>query len=240
MIDRLGEPALPREPDTFLASCVMTIMTLRSPGWREIRQAADSAGGGGDETDRSLVLAFQSDPAGEAGRRAASRLLARYRQRVLIWCWRIGGDRDAAVDLAQEVLLSAYRRLAQYEHEGRFGAWLFTIARNRCLGELRRRRIPLAEDAVLELVADEAPAPDEALERRLAAEDLLALVRDTLTEEEQTALWLRCYEGLPVDVITRRLGLDARTGARGLLQRARRKLRAALALREEENRGGQS
>ena len=124
------------------------------------------------------------------------------------------------------------------QRDGRFGAWLFTIARHRCLSELRRRRIPLAENAVLEMVADTAPAPDEALERSLAVENLLNLVRDTLTAEEQNALWLRCYEGLPVDVITQRLGLDQKTGARGLLQRARRKLRAALSEGDDETHGG--
>ena len=182
-------------------------------------------------------MTYQRDPASEAGRQAASRLLARYRQRVLIWCWRVVGDREMALDLAQEVLISAYQRLTDYDHDGRFGAWLFTIARNRCLSELRRRRIPIAENAVLDLVVDAAPAPDEALERRLAAEDLLGLVRDTLTAEEQTVVWLRCYEGLPVDVITKRLNLAGKTGARGVLQRARRKLRSALALQREADDG---
>ena len=182
-------------------------------------------------------MAYQRDPASEAGRQAASRLLARYRQRVLIWCWRVVGDREMALDLAQEVLISAYQRLTDYDHDGRFGAWLFTIARNRCLSELRRRRIPIAENAVLDLLVDETPAPDEALERRLAAEDLLGLVRNTLTAEEQTVVWLRCYEGLSVDVITRRLDLAGKSGARGVLQRARRKLRSALALQREAGDG---
>lgn len=224
-------------PRLDFISRVMTVKMLRSSGWREIRQAAASPAGDGD-TDRPLVTAYQRDPAGEAGRQAASRLLSRYRERVLVWCWRIIGDRDAALDLAQEVMLSAFERLRDYEHDGRFGAWLFTIARHRCLSELRRRRVPLAENAVLELIADTAPAPDEALQRRLAAEDLLDLVRNTLTTEEQDALWLRCYEGLPVEVITQRLALDQKTGARGVLQRARRKLRAALQQRDPETHGG--
>ncbi len=181
---------------------------------------------------------FQLDPEGEAGRRAASRLLARYRPQVLAWCWRMLGEREAALDLAQEVLLSAWRHLPEYRDDDRFGAWLFTIARNRCLSELRRRRVPLAEAAVLDLVADGSPGPDEALERRLAAQDLLALVSATLDQQEQDALMLRCWEGLPVDVITRRLGLTEASGARAVLQRARRKLRAALESRRQAAQGG--
>jgi RNA polymerase sigma-70 factor (ECF subfamily) len=211
-------------------------MMRRSSGWREIRQVADQPLGGGDG-DHALVARYQRDPRGEAGRQAASLLLARYRERVLIWCWRVVGDREAALDLAQEVLINAYRRLGDYDHDGRFGAWLFTIARHRCLSELRKRRVPVADEAVLELVADGAPAPDEALERRLAAEELLDLVRDTLTPLEQDALWLRCHEGLPVEVITRRLDITEGTGARAVLQRARRKLRSALYDRDRD--GGQ-
>ena len=202
---------------------------LRSRAWREIRQAVDPPPGGGNgDPDAALVAAFQRDPRSEAGRQAAGRLLARYRSRVLAWCWRAVDDREAALDLAQEVLLSAWRHLPEYRHEDRFGAWLFAIARNRCLTELRRRRVPLAGDAVLELIADAGPAPDEDLERRLAARDMLRFVADTLDREEQDVLMLRCFEGLPVDAITRRLGLTGATGARAVLQRARRKLRAAL------------
>jgi RNA polymerase sigma-70 factor (ECF subfamily) len=217
----------------------MVTMMLRSDWWREIRQVADPPGGGGDG-DGELVATFQRSPGSETGRQAASRLLGRYRQRVLAWCWRVSGDREAALDLSQEVLLNAYNRLNDYEHDGRFGAWLFTIARNRCLSELRRRRIPLAEEAVLELVADPTPAPDQELERRIEAEKLLDLVQETLTPAESTAVWLRCYEGLSVDAITRRLALDQKSGARGLLQRARRKLRAALSGRKADRQGGQN
>ncbi len=134
--------------------------------------------------------------------------------------------------------MSAWRNLDTYRDDDRFGAWLFTITRNRCLSELRRREVPVAEDAVLELIADPGLAPDEDLERRLAAQDMLRFVAATLDRQEQDALMLRCYEGLPVDVITRRLGLTEASGARAILQRARRKLRSALDSRLEASQGG--
>jgi RNA polymerase sigma-70 factor (ECF subfamily) len=195
-------------------------------------QPGSGATRGQEGDDRVLVETYQRDPRSDAGRRAASRLLARYRERVLIWCWRVVEDRELALDLAQEVLLSAFGRLSDYRHEGRFGAWLFTIARHRCLSELRRRRVPVAEDAVLELVEDSRPGPDEAFERKATASELFELVRATLSPLEQDAVWLRCHEGLPVDVITRRLEISESTGARAVLQRARRKLKTALAERE--------
>ncbi len=195
----------------------------------ESRQASGRVGGDGEPDDRSLVVAFQRDPDGEAGRRAVSLLLDRYRRRVLVWCWQVVRNRETALDLAQEVLVSAYRNLCGYEEQDHFDSWLFAIARNRCLSELRRRQVPVAEAAVLELVADPGPGPDVRFERELEAQELQRLVRETLTPLEQEALRLRCYEGLPVETITRRLELREASGARAVLQRARRKLRAALA-----------
>jgi RNA polymerase sigma factor (sigma-70 family) len=70
--------------------------------------------------------------------------------------------------------------------------------------------------------------PDELLESKLDEENVLELIRNHLDPLEREALWLRCYEGLPVEEITRLLRIEASTGARSILQRARRKLRAAL------------
>ncbi|HOX27209.1 MAG TPA: sigma-70 family RNA polymerase sigma factor [Candidatus Krumholzibacteria bacterium] len=198
--------------------------------WLAARWSAPDHDSGDQErpADRDLVLAFQRDPQGPAGRAAVARLLERYRRRVLWWCLGVVRDQETARDLAQDVLVSAYRKLPEYRDQSQFGAWLFMIARNRCLSELRRRRVPLADEAVLEFLVDAGPRPDEVLERKLLGQALEDLVRSTLTTVEQDALWLRCYEGLPVETITRRLDIQEATGARAVLQRARRKLRAAL------------
>ena len=84
------------------------------------------------------------------------------------------------------------------------------------------------DDAALESLADERPGPQERYEQDEDEARLLALMQEHLTLEERQALWLRGIERMTVDDITRRLGLQGATGARGLLQTARRKLRAAL------------
>lgn len=160
------------------------------------------------------------------GGRAASVLLERYQERVYVWCLRIVRDHAKALELAQETLVNAYRRLDTFEGRSGFSSWLFAIARNRCLSALRRPS-PFMDEEGLEELVDPRPRPDERREARVDEETVLDLVRRHLDLVEQEALWLRCYEGLPVDEITRLLGLDASSGARGLLQRARRKLRAA-------------
>jgi RNA polymerase sigma-70 factor (ECF subfamily) len=214
------------------AGAAMRLRWMRHTNWAPV----DGAGGSDAREDHDLVRIYQRDPEGVAGRAAAGDLLARYRRRVLVWCWRLMGDRETALDLAQDVLLSAYQNLGTYREQSRFGAWIFMIARNRCLSELRRRKVPLASEGVLALVRDHGPRPDEVLERKHLGEHLEELVRTTLDQQERDALWLRCYEGLPVETITRRLGIREASGARAVLQRARRKLRAALAAREGETR----
>ena len=70
--------------------------------------------------------------------------------------------------------------------------------------------------------------PDQDLENRLAEEELLELIRERLDAVEQQALWLRCFEKIPVDEITEMLGIESASGARAVLQKSRRKLRAAM------------
>lgn len=82
---------------------------------------------------------------------------------------------------------------------------------------------------MISLLADPSAGPDRIFEERLDEEELLNLIRSHLDAQEQEAVWLRCIEGLPVDEITRMLDLGTASGARGLLQRARRKLRSAMA-----------
>src|SRR5512134_2498205 len=72
------------------------------------------------------------------GRNAAGELLRRHRQTVYVWCHRYVKDHERALDMAQDVLLQAYERLDQFEGRSAFSSWLFVIARNRCLNEMRR------------------------------------------------------------------------------------------------------
>ncbi len=179
-------------------------------------------------SDEDLVRAFQVDPASSAGRAAAATLLQRWRSRVYAWCSWFVRDRERAMELSQDVLLAMYRALPGFETRDRFASWAYTIVRHRCLSELRRRKTERLRDDDELSVFDPALEPDESWEQRSELDRVLDLMRTHLDERERTALWLRAQEELSVEQITRVLGLDNATGARGLLQTARRKLRAAL------------
>lgn len=180
-------------------------------------------------TDRELIAAATTHAMSPDGRAAAGELLSRYRRAVYLWCFRYVREHERALDMAQDVLLSAYERLGEFEGRAAFSSWLFVIARNRCLNEMRNdaRR----EDVDVDTMVDEGGGFDERIDVEMRGARLLEVAARVLDATEQKAMWLRYSERLPVEEITSMLRLDQTSGARAVLQRARRKLRAAL---EEE------
>lgn len=179
--------------------------------------------------DEELVRLAQGDPQGAAGRAAASELFARYQQRVYLWCYRYVKDRERALDLAQDVFVRAWSGLPSYAGRSKFSWWLFIIARNRSLAAVTAPSLVRDDDDALDGAPSPLPGPAEAFERREDDEATRRFFMRHLDEQERLALWLACIERMPIETITVTLGLTNATGARGLLQRARRKLRAALA-----------
>lgn len=182
--------------------------------------------------DSELVGIYQLDAAGSRGRAAVSELFRRYGDRLYAWCFRHLREHEAALDVAQDTFMAAFRGLPAFDGRAEFSSWLFAIARYRCVSALRARR-PTDDEFDLDSMAGPDKNPEDAFLARENEEQALALINATLDRDERTALWLRCYEGMPVDEITRVLDLDGSAGARALLQRARRKLRAALADKTE-------
>ena len=187
--------------------------------------------------DEELLARYRRAPESEEGRRAAGLLLARYRGRVYAWALRLVREHEDALDIAQIVLLKAWRALPGFDGRSRFPSWLFAMTRNECLTALRPRLLRRDEalDPAAFLVDDDDPG--RRLESAEEEEAMEALLRETLNPVERQAIWLRCFERLPVDEVTRILGLTHTSGARSVLQSAREKLRKALALRHAE-RGG--
>lgn len=101
----------------------------------------------------------------------------------------------------------------------------------------RSTRPPAAEDALEELPADGGTRPDEALERRVSAELVRALLDQALDETEKKVFTLHYGDEVPLDAITRLLGLSNRSGAKAYIVSAKRKLRRAFRRWKASERG---
>src|ERR1017187_10875286 len=88
------------------------------------------------ELDPDAALMFRV----KRGDRAAfAELVEKYKQPVMNLVYRTLRDETEAEDLAQNVFLQVYKSAKRYESRAKFSTWLFTIARNLCLNEIRRR-----------------------------------------------------------------------------------------------------
>ena len=94
---------------------------------------AGSTDGAGD--DRSLVEAARG-----GDRAALDQLLRRHYDRVYAVCRRILHHEADAADATQDALLAAVRGLARFDGDAAFGTWIYRIATNTCLDQLRRRK----------------------------------------------------------------------------------------------------
>jgi len=150
----------------------------------------------GDD-DRRLMQAFC-----DGDESAFDALFRRWSGRVLRFVDRMIRDPAVAEELLQETFLRVHRAREKWEPSARFSTWLFTIATNVALNELRRpfrRRVHESTDAEREgsprELAAEAPGVDEvAHARRLAGDVERAL--ESLPERQRAALWLTAVEGL--------------------------------------------
>lgn len=89
---------------------------------------------------------------------AFEELVEKYKQPVMNLVYRTLPDATEAEDLAQHVFLQVYKSAHRYEVSAKFTTWLFTIARNLCLNEIRRRSRHPA-DSLDETYADNDEQP---------------------------------------------------------------------------------
>jgi RNA polymerase sigma-70 factor, ECF subfamily len=133
-------------------------------------------------------------------------------------------DASAAEDVAALAFERAYRRRSRYDaRRGSPRAWLFGIARNAALDELRRRR----RAAAAEIPAPGAePGPDEAAELAVRR-DAVRRALGRLGAREREVIALKYHADLSNAELAAVLGVSA-TNAGTLLHRAMTKLREAL------------
>ena len=174
---------------------------------------------------------------------AFNAIVAAYQDRVYNLCLRMLCSSQAAEDATQEAFLSAYRNVGRMRGAS-LRAWLFRIAANACIDELRRRRrhaqvsleapAPHAADEESERameVADPAAGPEQLALRVEVCEALQAeLLR--LPPDQRLAVVLCDVEGLSYEEIAASMRSSIGT-VKSRISRGRARLREALRSRPE-------
>ncbi|MDQ0178155.1 RNA polymerase sigma factor [Bacillus chungangensis] len=160
---------------------------------------------------------------------AYSELVNKYKNRLYIFLLRMLDQAQDAHDLTQEVFIKAYYQLNTFNGTSQFSTWLYRIAYNRAIDELRRRKpvhVPLYD---MEFTDDESPE-DICLAKERAT--FLHKQVMTLPENYRTVLLLRHTQELSYKQIGEVLDIPPDT-VQVRLYRARKKLREIIAASEE-------
>jgi RNA polymerase sigma factor (sigma-70 family) len=175
-------------------------------------------------SDEQLVAAFRD------GREEAFEVLAaRYRDRIVAYARHMlrARGQGAAEDVAQDVLLRAYRALRVDGRPMALRAWLYRIAHNRCLDELRADR-PTSELHEGLVTSEEDPVATFGRRERLR--ELVGDIQD-LPDQQRSALVIRELDGLSYAELAEALDTTV-PAVKSLLVRARMNLAAAAEARE--------
>jgi RNA polymerase sigma factor (sigma-70 family) len=154
----------------------------------------------------------------------------RYRQRLFAYARQmLSGSRSDAEDAMQDVFLRAYGALRADERPVQLRAWLYRVAHNRCIDQLRRP-MPAAVD-LFDLTR--GPSLHDPLEQAERREDLQRLVSDVrrLPEQQRSALLMREMEGLTYKELSEALAVSV-PAVKSLLVRARIGLVEAIEARD--------
>jgi RNA polymerase sigma-70 factor (ECF subfamily) len=183
-----------------------------------------------NEEERRVAAARRGD------RNAFRLLVEAYARMLFTLCMRITRDAAVAEDAVQEVLFNAWRHIAEFDGRSSFKTWLYRIAVNAALEQMRRNARHESADAsaqgsdddvdfLLQRSADE-PGP----EQHALGDEIGRHVDDHLARMsviERTAFVLRHAEGHSIEEISQTLSMNTSASKQAIF-RAVRKLRGAL------------
>jgi len=158
-------------------------------------------------------------------RAAFAELFAHFAPRVKGYLMRLGASASLAEDLAQEAMLTLWRKAALFDaSKASASTWVFTIARNLRIDAIRRERHPEIDPAEL------APEADRAADDGMVRDQDDARVRNALTalpKEQAQVIELAFFADKPHSMIAKELGLPLGT-VKSRLRLAMARIRAAL------------
>lgn len=183
--------------------------------------------------DNALVSAYL-----EGDEDAFEALVARYQDKLVNYLNNLLHDYELAVDLAQEAFIRVYKNADRYQGKYQFSTWIYRIATNLAIDEIRRRERKgrfffynvmsfFQKDDKTFPLPDKRESPEKALDRKEKLGRLQAAI-DTLPEKYRLAFMLKEVQELSYDETSRILEISLGT-AKSRIHRAKMLLRDKLA-----------
>jgi len=170
-------------------------------------------------------------------REAFEELVNKYKHPVMNLIYRALGDATEAEDLAQNVFVQVYKSADRYRVSAKFTTWLFTIARNLCLNEIRRRSRhpaesldaphPQYEDQPLHQFEDSSRFSPPAALLHGELEQKIQQALSELPDSQRIAILLCRQEELSYEDIAKTLGCSL-SATKSLIHRGRETLKQKL------------
>ncbi len=185
------------------------------------------------EADEDLMVRYQQ---GEV--RAFEILLGRHRRSVFNFILRYVGDKETAEDLLQETFMRVIKGAEAYKRQAKFTTWLYTIARNLCVDQTRRRKhrkhasldAPMAADDDSGTLLDVLPSSEMASDRKSVNKQLYQRLQGAigaLSEEQREVFLMREFLDMPFKQIADVVGVPENT-VKSRMRYALEKLRLDL------------
>jgi RNA polymerase sigma-70 factor (ECF subfamily) len=198
--------------------------------------AQEAAGAVGARTSLQVDSLIRAAQRGDQD--AFEQLVRAYDQSVLRLAMNLLRSPEDARDVYQETFLRVYRNLPSFRFDCSFHTWLYRIATNICLDQLRKRKVRKEESSMFETpdgLVDRMDGLEEAgaeanPERRMWNRQLqqkIELALGRLTPRERMVFELRHYQGLRLRNIGEILG-TTEEAAKNCLFRATQKMRSVL------------
>jgi RNA polymerase sigma-70 factor (ECF subfamily) len=159
--------------------------------------------------------------------RAFAELVRTYETPVFNYVYRMVGDRPLAEDLTQDIFLRVYQSLGGFSLRCRFTTWLFQVAKNRVLDELRARERKPQSPLVIEDLPRRLDVVDAPVERVEAIDAVWRAVAE-LNADLKMALLLRDVVGLSYMEIADSLEITLAT-VKWRIYKAREEVQLSLA-----------
>ncbi len=164
-------------------------------------------------------------------------LFNKYKKKIINFNFRFCTNKEVAEELAQEVFLRVYKAAPKYRPDAKFSTWIFRIATNVCLNEIRKKQyrhktesidcpVPSKAGDIQREIEDPEKLPQEMLETS-ERDTLIQKAISELPEKQRAAILLRVFHGFSYQEIEKQMKCS-QNSVKTLIHRARQHLKKKL------------